>query len=92
MALDLTGQSRQILSPSGIQSFEPMSIPVLSAHLRRLSTVITDMHKCGKVRSLVSPGLCAGFRRGKSVASESENAETGLLGALRRLLANVNGI
>ncbi len=91
MAHDLTGQSRQILSPSGIQSFEPMSIPVLSAHLRRSSTVITDIHKCGKIWSLVSPGLCAGFRRGK-LASESEEAEMGLVGALRCLLANVNGI
>ncbi len=40
----------------------------------------------------VSPGLCEGFQRGKSVASESEEAETGLVGALRRRLANVNGI
>ncbi len=43
-------------------------------------------------KGIVLPGLCGGFRRGKLVASESEEAEMGLVGVHVRLLANVNGI
>ncbi len=66
-----------------------MAWSCLSAHLRRSSTVIVNPQMW---KGIVLPGLCGGFRRGKSVASESEEAEADLVGVIVRLLANANGI
>ncbi len=92
MAHDLTGQSGRFsvrvassLSNQCPSLFYP---PILEDH-RPSSQISTNVERYGH---WFLPVYVRDFEGRKSVASESENAETGLLGALRRLLANVNGI